>query len=254
MTAFLKGSKLPKGAEITFTDVIAETRKSKVIFESSGKDKVVCELASPPNQGNPEFFVGNRVTVVGKVRGRGMLGNVTLDKCNLALRAAEKLTAEGVPESMPEPSYDETVDAGAQLSEAGDTPSPESIDDAAITSAAGPVSPTRQPLRPNAAVVPRNPAASVEIASSSDVPPRPDEVPVQPNTEGPLNNVVEASRPYAFYAVVAGLIGVALFAFGKFGPALIAATRVRTSSQGAPTERMRRDALEALLLGSKKNK
>src|SRR5262245_50397728 len=82
-----------KGSEITLTGVIVEIKKSRVVFKSLGNDKVICALGSPiAIEGHP---VGSSLTVVGKVRGRGMLGNVTLDQCNLASSPA--VVAKAVP-------------------------------------------------------------------------------------------------------------------------------------------------------------
>src|SRR5260221_342959 len=47
--------------------------------------KVSTELVSQIDSRNIERFVATPVTVAGKVRGRGLLGNVTLDECNLVL-------------------------------------------------------------------------------------------------------------------------------------------------------------------------
>src|SRR5437879_1417982 len=84
MAAFEKGSKISlKGNEITFTDVVIENKKAKVIFKSSENGRVVCELVSPMDNRNVELAVGSPLTVVGKPRGRGIFGNVTLDECRV---------------------------------------------------------------------------------------------------------------------------------------------------------------------------
>jgi len=94
MAAFDEDSQTSlKGSEITLTGVIVEIKKSRVVFKSLGNDKVICALASPiAIEVHP---VGSSLTVVGKVRGRGMLGNVTLDQCNLASSPA--VVAKAVP-------------------------------------------------------------------------------------------------------------------------------------------------------------
>src|SRR5262249_37703317 len=92
-----------KGTEITFTGAIAEIKASKVIFKSSANDSVICELAAPL-QKNQERSVGSSLTVVGRVRGRGILGNVTLDQCRFAAPVAvlmEPVTVEP-PLELPE--------------------------------------------------------------------------------------------------------------------------------------------------------
>jgi hypothetical protein len=94
MAAFDEDSQTSlKGSEITVTGVIVEIKKSRVVFKSLGNDKVICALGSPiAIEGHP---VGSSLTVVGKVRGRGMLGNVTLDQCDLASSPA--VVAKAVP-------------------------------------------------------------------------------------------------------------------------------------------------------------
>src|SRR5262245_43139195 len=72
-----------KGVEITFSGVVSEATFSRVMFKSSRNDRVICELVATMRQGNPNSLIGSPLTVVGKVRGRGMLGNVTLDQCRL---------------------------------------------------------------------------------------------------------------------------------------------------------------------------
>src|SRR5438067_2042572 len=48
MATFKKGSPISvKGTEITLTGTVAEIKKSSVLFKSSDKDKVICELTSP---------------------------------------------------------------------------------------------------------------------------------------------------------------------------------------------------------------
>src|SRR4051812_36426766 len=77
--SFTKDARSPlKGTSITLTDVVMETQIGKVIFKSAGNDKVICELRSALPMGSG-VAAGNTLTVVGKVRGRGALGNVTLD-------------------------------------------------------------------------------------------------------------------------------------------------------------------------------
>jgi hypothetical protein len=108
MTAFDKGSKSsPKGEEITFTGVVAEARTSRLSFKSSSGDRVICEFVQAMLQGSPASLVGYPLSVIGKVRGRGLLGNVTLDQCRLAApdslstEVAKAITEEPAP---PEPS------------------------------------------------------------------------------------------------------------------------------------------------------
>ena len=100
MAAFEKGSKVsPKGSEVIFRDVVVESKNSKVIFKSSHRDKVICELVSNKNHDKPPS-VGSELTVTGKVRGRGLLGNVTLDYCSVALVAYSTVSTSPGPQEV----------------------------------------------------------------------------------------------------------------------------------------------------------
>jgi len=100
MAAFEKGSKVsPKGSEVVFRDVVVESKNSKVIFKSSHRDKVICELVSIKNHDKPPS-VGSELTVTGKVRGRGLLGNVTLDYCSVALVADSTVSTSPGPQEV----------------------------------------------------------------------------------------------------------------------------------------------------------
>jgi hypothetical protein len=89
MATFEKGSRHSlKGAEITFNDVVIERRSSKVFFKASNGDRVICDLASLTGNNTPHVSIGSLITVTGKVKGRGVLGNVTLDDCNVPPVAA----------------------------------------------------------------------------------------------------------------------------------------------------------------------
>src|SRR5262249_19319673 len=84
MATFKKGSTVSiKGNAITFAGVVVEVKKSTVTFKSSENDKVICESVSPIVGAT----VGQPLTVTGKVRGRGLLGNVTLDGCGPVAKA-----------------------------------------------------------------------------------------------------------------------------------------------------------------------
>ena len=99
MAAFEKGSKVsPKGTEIVFRDVVVESKNSKVIFKSSRSHRVICELVPSNENHNKPPSVGRELTVTGRVRGRGLLGNVTLDYCSVALVAGSTASADPVPQ------------------------------------------------------------------------------------------------------------------------------------------------------------
>src|SRR5262249_18836064 len=83
MAAFDKGSKL-KGTDITFRDIVVDNKNSRVTFRSADSSRVICEL-NPLSANANKPAVASVVTVTGKVRGRGLLGNVTLDNCGLVM-------------------------------------------------------------------------------------------------------------------------------------------------------------------------
>src|SRR5689334_11870265 len=69
--SFTRDGKSPvKGMSITFTDVVVETRVDRIVFRSSGNDKVICELLGPIKK-NGGVAAGSALTVTGWVRGRG---------------------------------------------------------------------------------------------------------------------------------------------------------------------------------------
>src|SRR5215510_8456331 len=101
IATFQKGSKISlKGTEIRFAGIIVEIKKTQVTFRSSENDRVICELVTPMVNGSKEHGVGSQLTVVGRVRGRGILGNVTLDQCSLALSVALSDTTRGSSEAI----------------------------------------------------------------------------------------------------------------------------------------------------------
>src|SRR5262245_19490359 len=112
LATFQKGSPISiKGAEIKFVGVIAELKKSRVVFKSSGDDKIICELVTPLGASKDVPVVGGSLTVVGRVRGRGMLGNVTLDPCVRTLAEPEPTPAPTPPPVVPEPVPEKTETA-----------------------------------------------------------------------------------------------------------------------------------------------
>jgi hypothetical protein len=88
-----------RGSQITLTGVIAEIKKSSVVFRSSRNDKVICELVSSSGNGLEGHRLGSPLTVVGKVRGRGVLGNITLDQCKAVV--TEIASNEPAPVELP---------------------------------------------------------------------------------------------------------------------------------------------------------
>jgi len=250
MAAFKTHSNISlKGTEITLTDIVAETKKSSVLFKSSGNGKVICELASPIYNGNTKLFVGSPLTVVGRVRGRGILGNVTLDDCSLALSVALSDTTRGSSEAIPdEPTAPEVFAEQSEAPTGNATESPlETRETDAIKPRASPISTKR--LSPSEHVKARRPDA--DAIPSDRLSPRGIE---QPNkVTGEASNSTKALLPVALYASLVALAGFALLAFVKSHPAFIPA-RLRTSPNRPVTQEMRRAALEALLSEPKKKK
>src|SRR5689334_16764806 len=64
LATFQKGSPVSiKGNEIKFVGEIAEVKKSRVVFKSSGDDKIICELVSPIGSSKDVPVVGGSLTV-----------------------------------------------------------------------------------------------------------------------------------------------------------------------------------------------
>jgi len=238
MTAFNRGLKSSlKGSEITVTGVVAEIKKSRVVFKSSGNDKVICELVSPVAiEGHP---IGSSLTIVGKVRGRGMLGNVTLDQCNLAssnIASTEPATIEPPLEPSKEP-----------ITEVEET-TPAVVGDAVSAKPSVPPGRAQAPKTLPVAAPNENVSASALVESNAAI----------TRSEQPHKVVREDSNSlrtlsrWIFPATIAVLLGIgALLAFLKLRPAIAAGLRPPTFPT---TNAMRRSALEALLSKDKKQK
>jgi len=238
MTAFSRGAQISlKGAEITVTGVVAEIKKSKVVFKSLGNDKVICELVSSiAIEGHP---VGSSLTVVGKVRGRSVLGNVTLDQCNLA--SSDIAPTELAPIA---PSVEPSEQPIAEVEEIA----PPVVADEVPTRSTLPTGSAQPPktirvAAPNEAVSPEEHAPSNQSITTFE---QPNEV-VQENS----HSLKTVSRGI-FRATVAVLLGIgAILAFVKLRPAIAAGLRPPAFHS---TDAMRRAALEALLSKEKKKK
>jgi hypothetical protein len=100
MVAFDKGANV-KGAQITFRDVVVDNKNSRVTFRSSETNRVICELNPVSANHSKPPAVGSIATVIGKVRGRGLLGNVTLDNCSVAV--PEEAAVAAPIAAQPEP-------------------------------------------------------------------------------------------------------------------------------------------------------
>jgi len=241
MSAFSKGLQASlKGSEITLTGVVAEIKKSRIVFKSSGNDKVICELVSSNAiEGHP---VGSVLTVAGKVRGRGLLGNVTLDQCNVpssSIASIEPAPIEPPLERSEEPitSVDETT--------------PAVVADAAVVPPAN-ANPSTGPVlaqKTRSVAAPDKTASATGLVESN---------PAITTAEQPHDPVPQASSSLKivsrgiFLATVAVLLGIGvLLAFVKFGPAIAAGLRPPSFPT---TDAARRAALEALLEKDKKQR
>ena len=255
MAAFQKGPQTsPKGSEIRVAGVAAEISRLRVIFKSSGNDKIICErtastdITAEPRSGSP-------VTVVGRVRGRGMLGNVTLDQCRLVLPELASTPATEPPQQEPEepatPSPAVAVEATAPAAEkiAEAAPVPDPVFTVAIDK------PRRTPktsakafASPPAEAVPQELLQSQESGQQSSPPPGECEPSKTTSADRPAS--ASSGRAGIYYALtaIAGWL-VALLVFVK--SRLAATNGSRTHTVDPPTEETRRAALEALLLGQK---
>jgi hypothetical protein len=246
MATFEKGSKTSlKGTSIAFSDVVSEIRQSRVTFRSSTNAKVICELVSSTDVRNGGFSLGSRLTVVGKVRGRGILGNVTLDECSLA----PSLFAGNEPRPVAaEPAHEEPKEPEHHAEEP--IGQPVEIPIAEAPTADAPTRPvSTRPTSPVRSVLPTKTVANT-------VPPteRPSSQPAQPlpaTSECEPRSSASARLPSALHAFAGLLVGFgAHFMLVRFRPRR--AYAIRPSAGGVTTEEARRAALEALLLGQKK--
>jgi hypothetical protein len=256
MAAFEKGSQISlKGVEIAFSGVVTEATFSRVMFKSSRNDRVICELVSAMRQGNPKSLVGNHLTVVGKVRGRGMLGNVTLDQCRLAATdAVPAETAKAVLEESPAPETSEEPFEGApDGSVAAATAAPEST--SAVADAVS--------TPPQSLAAPVKAAKVIAVSASADrispAPPAPSNEAVQtePEETGPSPDAMHSNSGNAYWQ---GVIHT-LLAMGIGAGAVFVSVRIRkagllrrTAADAPQTPEMRRAALEQLLLSQKGKK
>jgi hypothetical protein len=252
LATFQKGSPISlKGTEIKFVGVIAEVKKSRVVFKSSGEDKITCELVTPIGTSKDVPVVGGSLTVVGKVRGRGMMGNVTLDPCVRTLTDPAPATAPPpavIPEPLPEKTEPEVVveptpEPAAELP----PPEPSNNTQTVAQAAAAPIRKVRTPQTPLAAPEPVVETAALDQPKQPDAPaPQP----VQVETSVP-RTIGSMSYLPIFVATAIGIGVGALLVFMKMRPATSPA--FRSESASTPQDE-RRAALEALLLGKKKRK
>jgi hypothetical protein len=246
IAAFDKYSKAsPKGTSITLADVVVESKKTKIVFKSSTNDKVICELASPLAEDNG-ILSGTILTVIGKVRGRGMLGNVTLDDCSLK---KNEVVAEAAPVAAPEPLPVPVEVAPAPLATPVVPPVVAKATPAPVTVAA----PSVSPRKPVSATPP------VEMAKAVEVPDH-DEGLMPKNLQLPLDMPEEPTQPVEEVSTSRRSSLVLFCSVGGFllGVLIMSVVKRRAAS-GEPdnpvmpgTPETRRVALQALLARQKK--
>jgi hypothetical protein len=250
MATFEKASQVSlKGVEITVNGVVTEATATRVMFRSSRNDRVICELVSTMRQGNPNVLVGQPLTVIGKVRGRGMLGNVTLDQCSLqAPEVAPTEVANATPEetASPEEALEEAEPpvATAPL-ESTDAASANAIVATAPSSPA-PVRTSRTvPVRKSTDGVAARPPEPSNDAMQTE--------PAEPNPATPTDSVFAGGYwrgvIHTLLAIGIGVVGV--FVMIKINSSIVLR---RTAITAPTTPEMRRAALEQLLMAKKGKK
>ena len=237
MAAFEKGSKVsPKGTEIVFRDVVVESKNSKVIFKSSHNHKVICELVPSNENHNKPPSVGRELTVTGRVRGRGLLGNVTLDYCSVALVAGSPAAADPVPQEAASGGPD-TVPVEDATPASLPKHLPEHIQEPAKKPAT-----TRniQPAKPSPGKVKQEAVVTSEAGRQD-----------QTTT---TNSESRRDAPYRFYVLLL-LSGALVYGIlAKLLGSALRRLRYSKASSGDDTTEVRQAALELLLLKASKKK
>jgi hypothetical protein len=232
MAAFEKDSKL-KGADITFRDIVVDNKNSRVTFRSADNSRVICVLNPASANPNKQPPIANMVTITGRVRGRGLLGNVTLDNCALATHAE----TVAVPAEPPAPQ------------EVAVAP-PEAVSETTSPLNDSPVQELQESAKPDVAPVKTkraNPVAMVKKEAA----PAPRLAQIENPPEG--KSVPKAGVPYGFYVllIISGAVGFSILS------KLVGAMRSVQFSR-SPTIRntpeIRQAALQALLLKESKKR
>jgi len=232
MAAFENSSKVSlKGAEITFRDVVVESDDAKVTFKSSRNKRVICRLVGSTGNHNNPPSVGSEITVTGKVRGRGLLGNVTLDTCSVGLIADSQGSAnlqQDIASAPADAVSEERVEAASPLAQ------PEELrNDFAPIRSPRPSKPETRRSREQAAPSSRLDQQDQTTKRGSDFP---------------------RDVPYRLYAllVLCGALGYSILS--KVLTSTVRALHSPRYAGGENTEEVRKAALEALLLKSSKKK
>jgi hypothetical protein len=235
MDTFERGSKVSlKGAEILFRDVVMENKNSKVMFKSSRSGRVICDIVPTSRNLSAPVTVGSPLQVKGRVRGRGLLGNVTLDDCNMAV------VNESAASVAPPPQ------------EAASNP-PEAVPEEGLILPAPLLSPasgdSAKELPPSRTVR----SAAAAAATVRNEPVAPAEAPRQ-NTVIRVSSDPQRATPYALYLLLV-LSGVfASTAFSKVLLPLFRSVRDPRPPIVDNSSATRQAALEALLLKAAKKR
>jgi hypothetical protein len=241
IATFQKGSKLSlKGTEISFSDVVVEQINSRVVFKSSQSGRVFCDLSALTGNNTPHVSIGSLLTVSGTVRGRGLLGNVTLDNCNLSHLAAAAST-----DAIPQESSSVPADVVAGIPEESAPVAPVLELHPEPPADVVPAGNVRR-KSPVAATLPNEPVKSGEGAHPGLESEHVDNVP-QSAQEGADSNKRRTS--YALY-VLLFFSGAA--ASSAFSNVLMPKLRGVQWSKSTNTPETRQAALEALLLKNDK--
>jgi hypothetical protein len=233
MDTFERSSKVSlKGTEIVFRDVVAENKDSKVMFKSSRGGRVICDIVPTSRNLSTPVIVGSPLQVKGRVRGRGLLGNVTLDDCNMAVANESAAPAAAAPQEAasnpPEPVPDEPQILPASLPPSGDS------------AKEFPPSRAVRPATPVAATVAKDPVAQAEVARQ--------------NTVIRVSSDPQRATPYALYVLLV-LSGIfASTAFSKVVLPLFRSMRYSSPPVVENSTTTRQAALEALLMKAAKKR
>jgi hypothetical protein len=233
MAKFEKGSKVSvKGTQIILRDVVAESEDMKVTFKSLHNNRVICKLVTSNEDQSKPVSVGSEITVTGKVRGRGLLGNVTLDNCSLALVADSQRSANPPQDAASTPA---------------DPPSEESTE---ITSL--PAYPDE--VRNDFAPVQSAPRPKPAIRKHKDATTPPIQLEQQNQTTREEGSNSEHDIPYTLYALLVMSGAVGYWILSKLLSSIAGGMRSSGTVTSTNTDEVRKAALEELLLKSSKEK
>jgi hypothetical protein len=233
MAAFEKGSKVSlKGTQITFRDVVKESEETKVTFKSSHNDRVICRLVASKEDHSKAASVGGEITVTGKIRGRGLLGNVTLDNCIVA----PVVDSEASP-NPPQDVASTPADASSEESSTEDASLPAHLEE--VRNDFAPI----QSARP--------PKPKIRKEKQETAPAKPLEQQNQTTSSAP-DSTHDVSYRFYVLLVLGGAVGY--WILSKLLTSIAAAMRSSRYAGNTSGDEVRKAALELLLLKSSKKK